>query len=206
MQPAIEKVIASFARHAPADALLVVTEHPLDTGVVDLGQITRRCAARSGVNSRLMYLEGGSPTPLLHSCRGMITVNSTLGVRALGLAVPVVALGRAVYGLPGLSFQGTLDEFWMHAAPPDPVLLDAFLRVVVARTQINGGFHSASGIALAVENAMLRILRQPTPPATAQIATRLGELDTRAAFPLQRPVQLSAATAGAARSPRRSMR
>jgi capsular polysaccharide export protein len=163
MQPAIEHAIGSFARHAPAEALLVVTEHPLDTGVVDLRRAARRCADQNGVGSRLAYLEGGTPPALLRLCRGMITVNSTLGILALGMGVPVAALGRALYALPGLSYQGALDEFWRDAAPPDAILFDAFLRVMVARTQINGGFHSGSGIALAVQNAALRLQQHDAP-------------------------------------------
>jgi capsular polysaccharide export protein len=171
MRPAIEHVIGSFALHAPAEALLVVTEHPLDTGVVDLRQVARDCATDFGVGSRLVYLEGGTPPELLRLCRGMVTVNSTLGVRALGFGVPVAALGRALYALPGLSFQGGLDEFWRDAAPPDPVLFDAFLRVLIARTQINGGFHSGSGIALAVRNAASR-LQEPAESSSMQPAPR----------------------------------
>src|SRR5207244_275834 len=71
--------------------------------------------------------------------------------------VPVVALGQAVYSLPGLTFQGPLDEFWLHGAPADPVLFDAFRRVVVARTQINGGFYGGRAIDMAVQGAARRV-------------------------------------------------
>ena len=99
-------------------------------------------------------------------CRGMITVNSTMGLVAMDCGVPVVALGQAVYALPGLTFQGDLDDFWLNAAPADPVLFDAFRRVVVARTQINGGFYGASAIAMAVQGAAQR-LEQPAAPVPA---------------------------------------
>jgi len=175
MQPAIEKVVASFARHAPPDALLVLTEHPLDTGVIDLKRFARRCAAAAGIESRLVYLEGGSPPQLLRRCRAMVTVNSTLGIVALGAGIPLVALGQAVYALPGLSFQGDLDDFWLGAKPADPALFDAFRRVVAARTQIRGGFYSASGIALAVQGAAQRLQQEAPQAAPAQAAVRPSE-------------------------------
>jgi capsular polysaccharide export protein len=157
MEPAIEQVITSFARCAPKDSMLVLTEHPLDTGVTDLKRFARHCGETHGVASRLLCLEGGSPRELVRRCRGMITVNSTIGLVAMECSIPVVALGRAVYSLPGLTFQGELDDFWLGAAPADPDLFDAFQRVVAARTQIQGGFYSASAIELAVRGAAHRL-------------------------------------------------
>jgi capsular polysaccharide export protein len=170
MQSAIELVIASFARSAPEEALLVLTEHPLETGVIDLGSFARQCARAAGIESRLRYLEGGSPRDFVRLCRGMITVNSTMGLVGMDCGVPVVALGRAVYALPGLTFQGELDEFWQGAAPADPELLEAFRRVIVARTQVNGGFYSDSAIAMAVQGAAQRLLQRPAQVAAVQPA------------------------------------
>jgi len=175
MEPAVEQVIASFARCAPGDALLVLTEHPLETGVVDLERAARRCAQAAGIESRLLYLEGGSPRELVRHCRGMITVNSTMGLVAMDCGVPVVALGQAVYALPGLTHQGPLDEFWLHGAPADPLLFDAFRRVVVARTQINGGFYGGRAIALAVQGAARRLEQHTTQAPAALPASRPRE-------------------------------
>jgi capsular polysaccharide export protein len=177
MEPAIEQVIASFARRAPGDALLVLTEHPLETGVVDLGRVARQCAEAAGIESRMLYLEGGSPREFVRLCRGMITVNSTMGLVAMDCGVPVVTLGRAVYALPGLTFQGDLDDFWLNAAPADPVLFDAFRRVVVARTQINGGFYGAGPIAMAVQGAAQRLEQHAAPVPAVPTALRPREHD-----------------------------
>jgi capsular polysaccharide export protein len=157
MEPAIEQVVDSFARQAPKDALLVLTEHPLETGVVDLKRVARQCARSAGVESRVLALEGGSPHDFIRLARGMITVNSTTGLVAMACGVPVIALGRAVYTLPGLTFQGALDDFWLGATPADPALFDAFRRVVADRTQINGGFYGDSAIAMAVQGAARRL-------------------------------------------------
>ena len=42
----------------------------------------------------------------------VVTVNSTVGTLALACGLPVIALGKAVYDIAGLTFQGELDEFW----------------------------------------------------------------------------------------------
>jgi capsular polysaccharide export protein len=166
METAIERVIASFARCAPRDALLVLTEHPLETGAVDLKRVARRCARAEAVPSRVLALEGGSPHELVRQCRGMIIVNSTTGMIGMDCGVPVVALGRPIYSLAGLTFQGDLDDFWNHGVPADPLLFDAFRRVIAARTQINGGFYGAGAIAMAVQGAAQR-LEQHAPQVRA---------------------------------------
>ncbi|KAK0357684.1 hypothetical protein LTR94_038459, partial [Friedmanniomyces endolithicus] len=45
---ALNLIIASFARHAPADTRLVIKEHPLDNGVRDWEQTARDLAERYG--------------------------------------------------------------------------------------------------------------------------------------------------------------
>lgn len=157
MAPAIKKVIDSFANSAPADALLVITEHPLDTGLVELGRITRECAAAAGVAERVVYLQGGSPDELVRGSAGLVTVNSTMGILALTFGVPVVALGHAIYDMPGLTFQHGLDDFWSRGTSPDAAAFDAFRRVVASRTQVNGGFYSHMGLELAVAGSLARL-------------------------------------------------
>lgn len=156
MAPAIEGIIHSFARNAPSEALLVITEHPLDNGVVDLRKVTLQAAAAAGVADRLVFIRGGSPNELLQKCRGLVTVNSTTAIVALGLGIPVVALGEAIYNLPGLTFQGELSRFWLDAVMPDAALFEIFRRVVAARTQINGSFYSTRGRRLAIQSALDR--------------------------------------------------
>jgi capsular polysaccharide export protein len=77
--------------------------------------------------------------------------------------------------MPGLTFQGTLDDFWRDAVPADPELFDAFRRVVAARTQIQGGFYSASAIELAVRGAAHRLEDFAAQAPTVQIVPQPRE-------------------------------
>ena len=157
MPAAIERVVASFAAHAPAASRLLVKLHPLDSGLFDWGGITRHLAAAAGVAERVLFLEGGEIEPVLARCRGVVTLNSTAGARALAQGVPVKALARPLYDLPGLTFAGGLDDFWRGAAPPDMALFDAFRRVLAAQALIPGDFFSEKGLALAVAAAAARL-------------------------------------------------
>jgi capsular polysaccharide export protein len=157
MAEAIEEVVSSFLRNAPRETCLIVKEHPLDNGLTDWRAVTRAAARRHGQPERIIYLPQGAIEPLLERVRGVVTVNSTSGLLALGFDRPVVALGRAIYDLPRLTHQDGLDTFWRAGVAPDRVAFDAFRRVVATRTQVNGGFFSKPGIDLAVAGALARI-------------------------------------------------
>jgi capsular polysaccharide export protein len=157
VEKALERVIASFLAKAPADTLLVVREHPLDNGLKDWRARTRDLARASGGQDRVHFVETGDLAQSLAGARGLVTVNSTVGVIALSFGLPVIALGSAIYDMRDLTFQGGLDDFWTEGAAPDPATFDAFRRVVAQRTQLNGGFFSEVGIRLAVEGAVRRL-------------------------------------------------
>lgn len=155
--------IASFARHAPEGSLLVVKNHPLDPGVARHETGVRELARTYGVADRVVYLERGHLPSLLARAAGVVTVNSTVGAAALEHGCPTMALSSAIYHLEGLTFQGTLDEFWRAAEPPDGSLFRDFKAAVVHATQVNGGFYSEPGISLAVDSAAERIARPRSP-------------------------------------------
>jgi capsular polysaccharide export protein len=155
---AAEEVIASFARRADPGTRLVVKLHPLDFRPVDKQRRIAALAARHGVAGRVDFIDGGDLQQLVDSALGVVVVNSTVGLMALERGRPLQTLGTAVFDLPGLSFQGGLDRFWAEGEPPRPELLEAFRRVVVARTQLRGSFFSLKGIDLAVDGARRRIL------------------------------------------------
>lgn len=158
MSSAIEAVVTSFAATAPGDRLLLLKNHPLDDAVVDLRRIAFQAARRHGVAERLVFFDGGDLDALLRHASGVVTVNSTTGFAALAHGRPLIALGRAVFDLPGLTFQGSLDAFWRNGEPPDAALFRAFRRCVIHFTQVNGGFYTERGMALAVAGAVRRLV------------------------------------------------
>ena len=77
--------------------------------------------------------------------------------RALACGLPVIVLGKAVYDIAGLTFQGKLDEFWEAHTPPDMVLFDNFRRVLASRCLLPGSFFNGAGLGLAVDAAIDRL-------------------------------------------------
>jgi capsular polysaccharide export protein len=157
MREVLSAVLTSFARHAAGDARLVIKNHPLDTGLVHYRRYLKPIAADLGIAERLLYLETGHLPTLLDHAAGVVTVNSTVGISALLHQVPTLALGEAIYDMPGLTFQGGLDAFWTEATTPDRALFDAFRKTVVHCTQINGDLYTDEGIAMALARCVQRL-------------------------------------------------
>jgi capsular polysaccharide export protein len=182
---AIDFVLRSFARHAPPTSTLVVKLHPMDSGLVDWVSIVGHIAAEQMVAERVTVLDGGELSKLLIRCHAVVTVNSTVGSQALANGLPVIALGEAMYDMPGLTYQGNLDRFWTEAAPPDRELFDALRRVLAAQCMIPGSFFNETGLRLAVEAAVARLeAAHPSPvrqPATDQLAIPTGPIASIAA-------------------------
>ena len=157
MTPVITEIIQSFAGHAPLDTMLVVKEHPLDDGLIDWRRLVARLAAEAGVADRVIYLEFGDLDWLVSHAKGVVTVNSTTGTLALGLGIPVMTLGTAIYDIVGLTHPEPLDTFWSAPVAPDLDLYAAFRRVLSSRCLLVGNFFSEAGIRLLVDGAVQRL-------------------------------------------------
>src|SRR6185436_19030653 len=120
-----------------------------------------RISRRHGAQARVVFCEHGDITGLVAAARGVVTVNSTTGALALGAGVPVICLGRAIYDLPGLTFQGGLEAFWRAPEPPHATLYAAFRRVLEDRCVVRGGLYSDRGVALFVAGALARLTSAP---------------------------------------------
>jgi len=153
----MREVVASFARAAPQNSKLLIKLHPLDPGLRSWKHVIRTIATDCGVADRVIFIDGGSLDRLLERARGVVTVNSTVGIWSIRAGVPTMTLGEAVYNIAGLVFTGPLDRFWTDAAPPDPTLTDAFVRAIADTIQIRGVYYAPIGRAAAVAAAVSRL-------------------------------------------------
>ncbi|NVK44483.1 MAG: capsular biosynthesis protein [Oceanospirillaceae bacterium] len=171
---AISQVMRSFAEHAPRRAMLVIKNHPLDTGLINYLRLIEHLAGKLGLGRRVLFIDGGHLPTLLHHAKGVITVNSTVGLSALYHGRPTAVLGNAIYHMRGLTHQGPLDSFWRQKQGPDKALFKAFRNTVIHRTQLNGGFYNQRGIELAIQGSLQR-LTQGAPVAVPQPVEFVGE-------------------------------
>lgn len=158
MSEALDHVLASFAEYAPTDTMLLVKRHPFDPDLANWqSQVTKRSRGLS-IDSRVAYVSRFDLDWLLGRCRGVVTVNSTVGPLALAKGKPVQVLGQAIYDRPGLVGPDQLETFWRFPTPPQPGAFDAFVSELKRSSQVNGGFHSTAGLELLVRNALALML------------------------------------------------
>jgi capsular polysaccharide export protein len=116
-------------------------------------------ARKLGVAGRVHVAPRGDLDAMLQAARGMIAVNSTAASRALALAKPVKLLGQSVFNVPGLVFQGSLDEFWTRGETPQAALRDAAFALLCAAFMVRGVYFAREGRAAAVSAAVERLDR-----------------------------------------------
>jgi capsule polysaccharide modification protein KpsS len=145
MEVMIEQVVATFATTAPADTTLVVKHHPHDLPFRDYRRLLGALAAQHGLGDRIVYIHDTHLPTLLKHARGVVTINSTVGLSALFHKAPVKVLGRATYDIPGMTYQGTLVEFFQHPGAVDTELFESFTRWLRIANQVNGSFYRRVG-------------------------------------------------------------
>src|SRR5262249_24756120 len=153
----IDEVVSSFAKHAPSSDRLVFKLHPHDNGIVPWPRNIVRIAVERGVGHRVMSIDGGNLDALLKSARGVIAINSTVGLRAIRMSCPVKALGAAIYVMAGLTHQGPLATFWSAPEPVDQNLASAFVRALAGSIQVKGSFYNRACRKAAIDEIVTRI-------------------------------------------------
>ncbi len=156
---ALANIAASFAAHAPENALLVTKRHPLDNGLAPWPAIVRATAGRAA--QRCVFLAGGALEPLLSCAAGVLTVNSTVGLQALRAGRPVKVLGRAAYDLPGTTDPQPLEAFWRAPRAPVPAVVAQFVDRLLTETHLPGGFDGAGAAPGAAAMADRILAREP---------------------------------------------
>ncbi|MHB8473446.1 MAG: capsule biosynthesis protein [Gammaproteobacteria bacterium] len=157
LESAIQTVIKSFAENADANTRLLVKVHPLDPGIKNWKKLIYKAANELGIGDRVDYFDGGNLDEIIDGSAGMVSVNSTTGIRALQLGSPVIALGSAIYDVSGLTYQGQLDNYWKEAERPDAAFVGAFVNAIASTIQLRGVFYSEPGLSAAVSAAVDRL-------------------------------------------------
>jgi capsular polysaccharide export protein len=139
----IGRVIVSYAAYAPRDTTLVIKHHPMDRGYHDYAKLIRELACTHGVKGKVLYIHDQHLPTLLDHARGVVLINSTVGLSALHHGTPLKVCGSAIYDMNGLTYQGSLDEFWRDAdsVSVNPDLYRRFIAYLIENTQLNGSFY-----------------------------------------------------------------
>jgi capsular polysaccharide export protein len=141
MEQCIDKVISSFASSAPKNMALVIKHHPADRPYKDYTSLVNQLSEKYNLKDRLFYVHDVHlPALLKHAC-GTVVMNSTVGLSSVFHQTPVMVLAKAVYNIPGIIYDKTLEDFWSSPTKVDMKLYSKFRGWLEHNNQYNGSFY-----------------------------------------------------------------
>ncbi len=158
----MEEVLETFAKHGPTDTRLLIKHHPLDRAYRDYTDLLTRLSRKLGIEGRVHYIHDQHLPTLLKHARGVVTMNSTVGTSALYHQAPVKVMGRAIYNVPELTYQGSLANFFCEIGKVDTELFRDFNRWMREHNQINGSFYKHKD-GISPEREICRRFAEPEP-------------------------------------------
>ena len=135
----IDSVVDSFIKNAPAGSKLVFKVHPMDRGYKDYHKKIKEINRIDG-NKRIHYVDRVHLPTALNHCKGVVTINSSVGLSALIHRKKLICLGEAAFDLENLSYQGSLESFWNSDFVPSREKMRNFINLLKLTSQANGTF------------------------------------------------------------------
>ncbi len=136
----IGDVLTSFARHASSNKAIVFKHHPMDRAYKDYSLLFENLVGELGLQGRVFYVHDVCLPTLLKHAEGTVLINSTVGMSSLFHGTPVKTMGKAIYDLPGLTTQRSLESFWGRPGSVNQNFFAAFRQYLVDSNQLNGSF------------------------------------------------------------------
>ena len=115
----------------------------MDRGHVSYKTLIQNLGKLLQIQSNIIYIHDIRLPDLFRQLDGCVTVNSTIGLQALYYGVPTINLGWSFYDKEGLTYQGSLDDFWSSKESVNGSLVKAFRNYLLHHTQVNGCLYSA---------------------------------------------------------------
>jgi len=109
----LHEVLEATVDSLPSGTVFVVKEHPTSK---------RSYPQLHGRHERILYANANDTQQLIEQSRGVITINSTVGIESLLLGKPVITLGNACYNIDGLVSHAD-NEVDLRALLNDPAAL-----------------------------------------------------------------------------------
>jgi capsule polysaccharide modification protein KpsS len=137
----IDRVMISFTT-ADTDCSLVFKHHPYDRGYKNYRKLIMRLEQDYNLQGRVHYIHDTDLPSLLQRAMGSVLINSTVGISSMYHQTPVKALGKAIYDIPGLTHQGSLESFWRAPEPVDADKYAVYRDYLISTTQLNGSIYT----------------------------------------------------------------
>jgi capsular polysaccharide export protein len=159
----IEVCIREYAASAHAEQPLVIKNHPLDPGMINIRRVVRELAERHGVADRVFFADTGKLARFLSKACTVVSINSTGCHQSLARGIPTLVLGRAIYSHPGIVADMKLGDFFRARPTVDREKYADFFNFLKRTSQVNGGFYTKQGRGLCLERLGELMMREAGP-------------------------------------------
>jgi capsular polysaccharide export protein len=140
----ITKVMHSFAVHAAPQQALLIKHHPQNRGFAHYGKLIKQLSDELNIHGRVLYGHDFNLPDVYHHVKGVVTVNSTVGISALLHGLPTITLGKAIYDIESITYGKSLNEFWQDDFEVDSLLFAKFRTYLCQQSQLSGDFYKQS--------------------------------------------------------------
>ncbi|MBU3618783.1 capsular biosynthesis protein [Polynucleobacter sp. JS-Fieb-80-E5] len=143
LEQMLEMVITSFATRAleSSNEYLIIKHHPMGRGSSNYKKYIYYLTTTLGIADRVIYIHDIRLPSILPLIKGFVTVNSTLGLQALYHHIPVITLGRSFFNKHGVTFQGSLEEFWKSPGAVDTKNVALLGKYIICNSQVEGSLY-----------------------------------------------------------------
>jgi capsular polysaccharide export protein len=143
----LEEVLISFVNYKKnniSNDVLLIKHHPMDIGEKNYSKFIKYCANRLNIEKDIIYFHNIRYLSKIYSIiKGAVTINSTLGLKLLLNDIPVINLSKSFYNKPGLTYQGSLEDFWVNPLNVDSKVVKNYINYLLKTTQVNGCLYSS---------------------------------------------------------------
>ena len=160
MPEGIKAVMKSFAKFSKRNDYLVIKTHPIDPLIINYSKLVNKIAKSLDIHNRIIYIQRGNTPSLIKKSKGIVTVNSTVGLQAIFHGRPTKVLGEAIYDIETLTYKGKLNDFWSVTKKDKPNIKNyyKFRKYLLDNNQVVGEFYTQKGIKVGVKNCSRFIL------------------------------------------------
>lgn len=143
----LEEVLVSFAKYKNnyiSDDILLIKHHPMDIGEKNYNKFIKYIAKKLNILNDVIYFHNIRHLSHIYSIfKAAVTINSTIGLKLILNKIPVINLSKSFYNKKGLTFQGSLDEFWVNPGQTEHEVVTNYIHYLLKTTQVNGSLYSS---------------------------------------------------------------
>jgi capsular polysaccharide export protein len=142
----LEEVIYSFSKYiknSNTEDILLIKHHPLDIGEKNYLKLINNLKSLYQIDKQIVYFHNIRHLSNIYRIfKGAITINSTLGLKLLNNNIPVISLSSSFYNKAGLTYQGSLDNFFNNPGFVDQKIVHNYINYMISESQVNGCLYS----------------------------------------------------------------